>query len=163
MRATLTVAAPEGPNKPCKVTVKLWDVPRALLRKLADVCDNREGSTYRRELLDGGVDIVCNFLEKSVTLVKPSSDIHGLQARFGALVGKSLVHRMAPLQEAARKCAADGKLTTQEGNLDGCSVDDLFNSIHLAAAAAAKPVLAPDKKQRRPKKKRRTDNPVVAA
>jgi len=163
MRATLTVSAPEGPSRPCKVTVKLWDVPRPLLRRLARVCDNQEGAIYRRGLLDEAVDVVCNSSDKSVTLVRPAADIHGLQARFEELVGKSLAYRMRPLQDAARQCAADGRPTTQEGNLSGCSVEDLFNAIYQAAANAAAPAQPVTKKQRKPKKKRRGVQVATAA
>lgn len=161
MRATLTVSAPEGPNKPCKVTLKLWDVPRPLLRKLAVTCDDHQGGLHRRELLDGAADIVCRFEDRSVTMVKPSREVHGLQARFEALVGKSLAYRIAPLQEASRKCATEGSSTTQEGNLEGCSPEAIFDTIHRASIAAATAQSA-ERKQRRPKNKKKRRGLQVA-
>lgn len=165
MRATLTVSAPEGPSKPCKVTLKLWDVPRPLLRKLMATCDDHSDGLHRRELLDGAVDVVCKPEDRSVTLVKPSSEIHGLQARFEDLVGKSLAYRIRPLQDAARRCATEGHPTTQEGNLEGCSPSAIFDTIYQAATAAARPTQSVAGKQRKskPKKRRRPDLVEVAA
>lgn len=154
MRATLTVSAPEGPSKPCKVTLKLWDVPRPLFRKLTATCNERDGELRWRRLLDDAVDIVCKSGERSVTLVKSPSEIHGLQARFEKLLGKSLAYRIAPLQDAARRNAAEGQPTTQEGNLEGCSPDDIFGIIYQTAVDAAKSTESVAKKQRKPKKQR---------
>lgn len=165
MRATLTVSAPEGPNKPCKVTLKLWNVPRPLLRKLAAACDGHSQGRHRRELLDGAVDVVCKPKDRSVTLVKPSSEVHGLQARFEDLVGKSLAYRIRPLQDAARRCATEGHPTTQEGNLEGCSPSAIFDTIYEAVVAAAHSTQPVTGKQRKtkPKKRRRPDLVEVAA
>jgi len=162
MRATLTVSAPEGPTKPCKVTLKLWNVPRPLFRKLTAVCNERDGDLRWRRLLDDAVDVVCKSGERSVTLVKSPSEIHGLQARFEKLLGKSLAYRIAPLQEDARRCAAEGLPTTNEGNLEGCDPHDILDVIYEAAVAAANPTEPARKKQRKSKKARgRTQ--VVAA
>lgn len=155
MRATLTVVASEGPNKPCKVTVKLWGIARKQLRQVAAECDNHNGSVHRRAILDDAVDVVCNFDERSLTLVKPASDIHGLQARFEALVGKSLAYRITSTQDRARKLAAADDLTPQEGNLEGCSVDQIFAAILGATRAAAQPATRSTAKQRKPKRRGR--------
>jgi hypothetical protein len=163
MRATLTVSAPEGPSKPCKVTLKLWDVPRPLFRKLTAMCNERDGDLRWRRMLDDAVDIVCKSGERSVTLVKSPSDIHGLQARFENLLGKSLAYRIGPLQEAARKCAVEGQPTTQEGNLEGCSPDDIFGIIHRAAVAAANPTTSATKKQRKSKRQQPRGRAQAAA
>lgn len=163
MRATLTVSAPEGPTKPCKVTLRLWDVPRPLFRKLTATCNERDGDLRWRRLLDGAVDIVCKSGERSVTLVKSPSELHGLQARFEKLLGKPLAYRIAPLQEDARRCAVEGLPTTQEGNLEGCDPSDIFDVIYEAAVVAANPAEAVAKKQRKPKKKRRGVQVTTAA
>ncbi|HJP96116.1 MAG TPA: hypothetical protein VJ843_01960 [Candidatus Saccharimonadales bacterium] len=116
------------------------------------MCASHEGDVYRRGLLGDAVDVVCDFSDRSLTLVKPSSDIHGLQARFEELVGKPLAYRIATTQDQARKRAAADDLTPQEGNMEGYSAPELFATILHAVRAAAQP--APQADVKRPRKPR---------
>jgi len=116
------------------------------------MCDVKDGSVYRRGLLGGAVDVICDLSARSLTLVKPSSDVHGLQARFEALVGKPLAYRIASTQERVRQLVAADNLTPQEGNLEGCSIEELFVTILRATREAAQPEPQPTAK-RKPKRR----------
>jgi hypothetical protein len=163
MRATLTVTASEGHNGSCKVVLKVWDVPRAELRKIAAACDQSKGPLRSLSILDDAAGIVCNFKDCSVTLVKPANNLHGLQSRFETLLGKSLTYRLRNLQAAARRLAGGGDHTPQEDRLEGYPVADLVEQLHQATRnTAAASVPAGQQQGRKARRKDKRTGTVLA-
>lgn len=153
MRATLTVTASDDLSGFCKVVLKVWDVPVPEMSLLLRECNQTDGPLRSRTLLDDAVDMVCHPQERSITLVKPAVDIHGLHSRFEGVLGKSLSYRLTALQTSARRLANDGDWTPQREELHGHLVSEFLANLNYAAITANQPP-TPSRKDRKPKRSR---------